>query len=184
MKSIFGFGGVRVEMTHGSSNEYTRVAWFDGSFSDITYEPIMLERQNILYEDVSKLLGYKTKLDVKLINLKDDDYFQFGQLISIYNLIKQYPNGVLSIYPEYNPDIPNPGVYNLKLVNMRINSDFNPQQIANVEIGQTLKLSFSGKSLLSWIPMVFTNQETTYWVDESNNRMVDENGNYLIFKQD
>ena len=181
MNSVFGFGGVKFNMTYGSSLEYTKEAYFSGSFSDITYEPIMLERQNVLYEDVSKLLGFKSNLDVELINIKDDDWNQFLQLISIYNLAKQYPNGVLTIYPEYNSGIESPELYNLKLDNMRMDSSFNPQQIANVEVGQSLSVSFIGKKLLSSIPLVFSQAEIYTWVDGDGTTMIDDDGDTLIF---
>ena len=181
MNSVFGFGAVKFEMTYGSSLEYTREAYFSGSFSDITYEPIMLERQNVLYDDVSKLLGFKSTLKIKLINIKEDDYIQFGQLISIYNLAKQYPNGVLTIYPEYNPDIASPELYNLKLDNMRMDSSFSPQQIANAEVGQSLSVSFIGKKLLSSIPLVFSQPDISTWVDQDADSIVDDDGDTLIF---
>ena len=170
---IQGFGGVKF-----MSSTETLDAEFTTGYGTITYTPKFLRYENVDYELIQRFLGYRVSIEVNIYNFKDTDYIQMQNLFRIINsTISETGTGYLIIFPKY--DVAQTGNLYFEAIP---DSEVKLISIARVKIGQTLKLKFIVPDL-KHLTTSTGNLDLANWVDESNNKMVDQNGNYLILKQ-
>jgi len=139
---LFGFGGVRFD--DGQS-----VATFSGGSGLITYTPIQIKKENIDYNIISRLLGYRVTINTsELYNIDTTDYLQYQYLARILSgLVNSTTQRTVTIYPRDDDTITNDVSYECILT-----SDFSPQDIHRLKTGQNLSLSFTCTTMQDTIP--------------------------------
>lgn len=131
MKSIWGFGGVRI--TDGV-NDVT----FDYAKGDIEFSPIYEEIINDDDDIITRLRGYRPYIKLKwLNNYGATGYTSYQTLFSILTLlVDPTTQNTVTIYPRYNSS------YNNLSYTCVLDSNVAPQDLAGCETGQSLSLNF------------------------------------------
>jgi len=128
MKSIWGYGSVKF-VTDSHSVE------FPTGIGQITYKKISIKVENINRDIIEKVLGYRVMISVELTNLLEDDYLLFSDLLTILNSGEE-----ITIYPQGE------GIF---VTDVMLDSDVTFNQLHLLEIGQTIKLKFTNKDLVT-----------------------------------
>ena len=150
----------------------------------------MIERRNMLHQDISKILGFNVEVECELLNIAEDDYQEVSLLVDqIENSRDGTAGGThnFTIYPSYwHPDGTANAAGNIELCNMRLDSSFTAEQLHSTEVAQSIKLKFVGKDLYTTIPENwFTRGDAVeYWIDDVGDFLVDDVGDGLYFQVD
>ena len=153
-KILFGFGGVKFD--DGAS-----VATFSGGSGKITYTPIQIVKENIEYNIVSRLLGYRVTIKIsELINIDSDDYIQYRNLADILSrLVDSDTQRTVTVTPRDDSTITNDLTYECILT-----SAFSPEDVHRVKTGQKLNLSFTCVNKKILIPTTVSDTTASiYW---------------------
>ena len=173
MDMLFGFGGVRFD--NGLD-----VIDFDYGRGIILPVPIFSKRrENIDRMIITRQLGFRNNITIELYSRSDADVAKFRNLaVMINSLTDDTEQQTMEVYPRYDSTAEINQSYEVIL-----NSNFSVTDLANVPVGQKIELSFIAIEL-DGISTVTSDSSLSNWVDESDNRLVDESGNYLILKND
>jgi len=120
--------------------------------------------------------GYRVTAELRLLNIREDDYIQFARLISMLADGKD-----VFVQPRFGVDDGAFSANNLGFT-MRLDSDVSFEDLNRVEIGQELKLKFVQRGLVKSIPTSVKYFINENWVDQADNQMVDQDGNTFIMK--
>ena len=158
---LFGFGGVKIESTN-----YT--ATFSGGSGNITYSPIQLETENVDYNIVSRLLGYRVTIDIsELINIDSDDYIQYQRLARILSdLVSSTTQRTVTITPRDDSTLTNSLEYECILT-----SSFSPEDLHRVKTGQRIALKFTCINKAVAIPRVVSDTDIDNLMFNTDNAM-------------
>ena len=159
---LFGFGGVQFD---SNINGNRRTATFAGGSGNITYTPIQIIKENMSYNILSRLKGYRVTIDItELINIDSDDYIQYQYLAQILSdLVDSDAQQYVTVTPRDDTTLTNSIEYNCILTGA-----FSPEDVHRVKTGQRLALSFTCINKHDTIPTVVS--------DTSNNTYVDDDG--------
>jgi len=170
VQHVQGYGGIRF-----AGNGI--VAEFDSGYSTIKADPVYYRKENVSHKIVQRLLGFRITIEVNLFNITESSYIQLQNLFTMLNgTIDKTQQKVIALYPRYS--IANQENY---FYNVLIDSDATLKDIARVKVGQTLKMKFVEPDLKP-IPTTTGNVDISYFIDSSNNKIVDESGNNIILK--
>ncbi len=165
--TLFGFGGVMLEC--GSER-----AEFPDATGKITFQRKMQKwttRDNI---ERSRFIGYQPIITVFLHNLDTDMAIEFANLVSVLNE-SDANDTPISVYPRY--DFENEvGI----MIPCKLISDFDPQDLANCEVGQTIELTFQATQKFTEIPNFFSGWQIYNVIDFNDDNIVDYEGNQII----
>lgn len=165
--TLFGFGGVMLEC--GSER-----AKFPDYAGKITFQRKMQKwttRDNI---ERSRFIGYQPVITVFLHNLDSIMAIEFANLVSVLN--ESDKNGTpINVYPRY--DFTNEAGI---MIPCKLISDFDPQDLANCEVGQTIELTFQSTQKFNEIPNFFSGWQIYNVIDYENNNIIDYEGNQII----
>jgi len=165
--TLFGFGGVMLEC--GSE-----IAKFPDSTGHINFVRKLQKwtsRDNV---DRSRFIGYQPVITVSFQNLNIDMAIEFSRLVSILNE-SDMTDTPIEIYPRYD-FINETGIK----IDCKLLSDFDPQDIANCEVGQTIELTFQATQKYMTIPNFFSGWQIYNVVDYNGDNIVDYEGNQII----
>jgi len=165
--TLFGFGGVMLEC--GS-----KIAKFPDYAGKITFQRKMQKwttRDNI---ERSRFIGYQPIITVFLHNLDTDMAIEFANLVSVLNESDMNETPI-SVYPRYDFQSEAGIMIPCKLI-----SDFDPQDLANCEVGQTIELTFQSTQKYTEIPNFFSGTQIYNVIDYDENIIVDYEGNKII----
>lgn len=166
MPSLFGWGGVMIAGIEFATS-YGRLSFEKDEVRNTTIPPL---KQILVHSN-----GWRPVIECELFNLSTADTALFVQLADAISL-SQETGAVIGVRPRYlSTDTGSTASYNCFL-----DSDFSPEDIANVDVGQTIKLRFIGERLTSRIPTNYSGQTDTDFVDDSANKIVDDSGNQII----
>jgi hypothetical protein len=168
------FGGIR--LTDG-----VNVVDFTGASGRIKFKP----DQSILESDnghkESRLWGYWPFMTTdKMYTLQDDAAqvtFTKQLAAMLSNLVLSSAQNVVTVYPRYDPDEPVNISYDCILA-----SDVSPEDIARVECGTVIGLSWEAVDRVDTIPSIFSGETVNQLADESGNLLADEGGLHLADK--
>ena len=138
MYSLFGKGTFRITDTNISQDIN-----FTNSKCKISFASIEKKSENINDEIVVNRRGWRVSLDVEIKMVTDN----IEKLVALTIAIN---TGVYRIYPSYDTTTNTGNWYYDDFV---LTSDFSPEQLHKcLEVGQSLKLKFIKKGMISMIP--------------------------------
>jgi hypothetical protein len=168
MSSLFGWGGVKI-----GSTEFTT------AFGVLSFKREDVRNTTIAGKVLVHSKGWRAVIETELFNCQTGDAAKFQSLASIVSA-SQAGNTAVVIYPRYT------STDNGSLTNYScfLDSDFNPEDIAQVDVGQTIKLKWIGEELLNSLPSNISNPELiTRTTDDSDNtavRVTDDGDNTAL----
>lgn len=165
--TLFGFGGVMLECA-------SERAKFPDATGKITFQRKMQKwttRDNI---ERSRFIGYQPIITVFLHNLDTDMAIEFANLVSVLNE-SDANDTPISVYPRY--DFENEAGI---MIPCKLISDFDPQDLANCEVGQTIELTFQATQKYMTIPNFFSGTQIYEIIDYEKNIIVDYKENKII----
>ena len=174
-KILFGFGGVRFYQWY--ENEDDKYALFEGATGTLIYKPIQIMKENINRDIVSRLLGYHLEIEISdLFNIEDADWEQYNYLVRILNgMVSSTSQRKVTIFPRLDDTIENDVSFLCILT-----SDFAPEDLHKLKIGQKINLKFSAVEKQPTIPQQFSDitageywDGTDLYEDENNNTYID-----------
>ena len=142
--NVQGFGGVR--FSYGNN-----IATFPYGFGEIAWSPEFQETVNPSKKIFRKKLGWRARVECRIISAEDGMYEQIQALITILNESFS-ANAGITIEPEYAVSNNN----NLSLSNMLFNSDYSLEDIVKREGVQAITVKFIAQELLDDIS-IFVN---------------------------
>ena len=170
MNALFGFGGFK--MSCGSEEAY-----FSGNTGKLRFRKLAhkwVSRDNVPRQNI---IGWLPEISVTLHNLKTEHSLEYANLVSVVN--EHTATGTpITITPRYDETDDYGLAYDCV-----IDSDFDPQDIANCNAGQTIDLVFYGTETYMSIPNVFSGLELYDVVDYNGDSVVDGSGNEIIMIQ-
>jgi hypothetical protein len=165
--TLFGFGGTMLKCG-------TEIARFPDSTGHINFVRKLQKwtsRDNV---DRSRFIGYQPIITVFLHNLDTDMAIEFANLVSVLNE-SDANDTPISVYPRY--DFENEAGI---MIPCKLISDFDPQDLANCEVGQTIELTFQSTQKFTEIPNFFSGWQIYNVIDYENNNIVDYEDNQII----
>jgi len=169
--AMLGFGKVKFE------NEETSVT-FDVGRGRIKYVPVYdgAGLRDLNDRSVQFLKGFTQVVSVDLFTVSTDTVEKMKTLFIMLNrTIDRNDSRYITIYPRFGDTGADVNY------DCQINSDVELQDIANVDVGQTISLEFIGMDVLP-LSTVTSDSTLDYLVDESGNNIVDESGNNFVMK--
>jgi len=166
VQTLFGWGGVKI-----GTGEFTT------AFGTIAFIPEYVRNTTIAGKHILHPKGWRVSIDAELFN--DGSDAQIALFTGLASTLSQaFTNGSsIAIYPRYtSTDTGSTAAYLCFL-----DSDFAPEDWANVNVGQSLKLKFIGEELLTGLPTSFSNQAPTDAIDDAGNTIIDDSGNQIIY---
>jgi hypothetical protein len=173
MISVWKFGGVRIT---GRGEQIT----FSNALGTLTYSPVYspaANTENIDYELVGKLKGYRANITCKLFNVDDDDYESF---VRFFRDINEQINRGVQVSFDIEPRFDSSDVENIE-EKCLLTSNIEMRDVSNFECAQTIDLEFVGIYLKSGLPTTYSAETYDNIIDESGNLIVDESGNYIVY---
>ena len=165
--TLFGFGGTLLECGETSAS-------FPNNTGNIAFKrkaQTWVTRDNI---ERHRFLGYQPTISVQLHNLNDEMAIEWANLVAVIN--EHHATGTaITVTPRYDEDSEYGLPFSCTLI-----SDFNPQDIARCEAGQTIDLVFQATQLYTEIPSVFSGVTVYDVIDGSGNTIVDGDGDTII----
>ena len=161
MKTIWGFGGVRFAYL-------TNTATFTTADGKLSYEEV---GNTYTAKDgtIKKIVkGYRARCSIKIWNNIDAEAYA---LLDLFNILTSAQGNAITTYPRYNVATGSTLEYQMILA-----SNIEMIDVAQVEVGQYIELSFIGTQLLSSIAQYLTNPDIYLVIDENDNQIVDESG--------
>ena len=175
METLLSFGTAK----------FTRTGYADIVLSNargnVIQSPVYINAggTNIDLRIIKRLRGFRHSIPIETYNIKDTDGAKLQELMIMLNsTINNSSQETIIVYPRYDST----ATVNLNYECV-LDSSVNIQDLANVAIGQKVSLSFTAIEILP-LSTVTSDSILSNWVDESDNRLVDESGNYLILKND
>ena len=173
-KILFGFGGIK--LTDG-----TYTAEFSGASGILEFVPIQIVKENINYNIISRLLGFRLNIYLnEIYNVDDDDYVQYQYLIQIINsLVNSNGQNTITITPRNDSTITNVLSYECILA-----SNVKPEDLHRFKLGQKINLKFQCINKINEIPYnVLSDTTANTYIDDVADTYVDENGDIYIDEQ-
>lgn len=136
MKHLFGYGNLLLS-THAGLTE------FFGAEQKITLKPEYTEFLNLNREIVRVLHGYRLYLEVIVYNTEDTDWENW------HTLLTQINTGFVTLSPFFQED-----ESALCFSDCYLENEIQPVSLADIKVGQTLKLKFVKKDLLTSLPII------------------------------
>lgn len=165
--TLFGFGGVMLEC----ASERAEFPDSTGHINFVRKLQKWTSRDNI---DRSRFIGYQPVITVSFQNLNTDMAIEFSRLVSVLNE-SDANDTPISVYPRY--DFENEvGI----MIPCKLISDFDPQDLANCEVGQTIELTFQATQKFTEIPNFFSGWQIYNVIDFNDDNIVDYEGNQII----
>jgi len=162
---LFGFGGVELIRAPYTA-PYT--ATFSGGVGKITYSPIQIVKENLNYNIVSRLFGYRVTIDIsELINIDSDDHIQYQNLARILSgLVDSDEQKTVKITPRDDSTLTNNLEYECILT-----SSFSPEDLHRVKTGQRIALKFTCINKAVTIPRVVSDTDIDNLMFNADNAM-------------
>lgn len=146
MPSLFGWGGVKIYTTE-----------FTTSYGNLSFERVDVRNTTIDGKVIVHHKGWRAVIETELINASAADAAKLATLASLIGQSQDQAEA-LTIYPRYtSTDAGSQLSYSCFL-----DSDFSPEDIANVDVGQTIKLRWISEDLLTTLPTNYSNIEESY----------------------
>lgn len=164
MPSIFGWGGVKI-----GSNE------FSYSTANVSFEKVDVRNYTISGSVLVHAKGWRPVIDMELVMTSTADCVKLGLVISDICYSQEYGQA-LTVYPRYTST----DAGSLMSYPCFIDSNFAPDDIAKVDVGQTVSLRFIGDRLYTQMPTNYSGMTTSGLKDETDNLYTDESGNHYI----
>lgn len=168
VKTLWGWGGVRIQSIE-----------FATAFGTVEMQPEFVRNTTVYGKHIQHFKGWRAVIDCTLHN--DGSDAQILALRQLVNAIDTYSaqNTAMTIQPRYSStDYGSNSAYFLCF----LDSSIKPEDIAKVNVGQSLKLKFIGESLLPTLPDNYSGQVSGGWIDENSQSYVDESGDtYEMF---
>ena len=166
MAAWTGFGGVKISSTE-----------FSTSWGKIRFDPVYVDNVTVGGKIKRHSKGFRPIIEVELINAASTDITKFTALASDISA-SQLANSAISIYPQYtSTDAGSQLFYQCFLT-----SSIEPEAIAQVDVGQTLKLTWAGRDLITQLPTNYSSQVEEGWIDDGSDTYIDENADtYNLF---
>jgi len=165
--TLFGFGGVMLEC--GSER-----AKFPDATGKINFKLKLQKwttRDNI---DRNRFVCFQPVITIFLHNLNTDMAIEYSNMVSVLN--ESNINGIpIRIYPRY--DFENEAGI---MIPCKLISDFDPQDLANCEVGQTIELIFQATQKFTEIPNFFSGWQIYNVVDYNGDNIIDYEDNQII----
>lgn len=165
-KHLFGWGGVRI---YGSE--------FANAYGTLSFEPEYVRNKTVsgIYKQHFK--GWRPVITTELFNYEDADLAKFLNLASGLSA-SMIANTATYIYPLYTST----ELGSVLQYGCFLDSEFNLDSIAKVQIGQSIKLKWLGEYLVPELPTNYYGQVAVNFTDEDDENYVDELGNvYQLF---
>ena len=166
---LFGFGGCKFE-----KSGYT-TATFSGGTGTPIYTPIQIMKENVGYDVISRLKGYRLTLEISaLYNVDSDDYIQYQYLAQILTaLVDSDTQQTLTLTPRDDSTI-TPPTYECILT-----SPVTPADLHRIKIGQVMALSFTCITMQDTIPSIVSDTTAQdYW--DGTDQYVDDGADQYI----
>lgn len=170
MKSLFGWGGVKIADVE-----------FTNAFGTLSFERVDVRNTTIAGTILLHAKGWRPIIEIEVFNLDcgSVDYAQKFRQLAQYIALSQYEKTPLNVYPRFGTDAGSQLYYSCY-----IDSDFAPEDVANTEAGQSLRLKFIGVDLVTSLPSNLSNPtmivRTTDSGDDTAIRTYDDNDNTKI----
>lgn len=169
MKPIFGYGSPRFAL--GNLQAYFGAHQAAGR---VEFEPVEREFETLEGDIIEVFKGWRAKVLLRLLNVKNLDYLPHLALIQILSTSKQtgYP---IRCYPRYENGM------NLPL-DLSFKGRFGYEELTNLNAGQQIELEFVAKSLLSEIPG-YVNLPSYLLISDASYLLLSDNGSRLILPE-
>ena len=166
MSSWTGWGGVKV----GSVE-------FPYSRASITFDPVDVRNTTISGSVIVHSKGWRVIIDMELIVASESDAQNLAS-VALLASQSQADGQSINIYPRYTST----DAGSLLSYACFIDSGFSPQDIAQVDVGQTISLRWISASLLGILPNNYSSQVEEGWIDDGSDTYIDENADtYNLF---
>lgn len=158
--SLFGWGGIRIK---SSGTEYVE---FSNAFGNIRFIREDVRNTTISGTVIVHPKGWRPVIEMEIFNMTAADVLQWQTLMFILS-DSQLNNRTMLVYPRHN----NSDAGSVLYYNCFLDGDIEPQDIANVNVGQSMSLRFIGKDLITNLPTNYSGQiakdifdgTDTYW---------------------
>lgn len=165
MSSIFGWGGVKVT---GNADD----AIFTLASGTLSFERVDVRNVTTGGKILIHTKGWRPIIDVEIVNASSTDITSLIRLAVLIS-ISQIEGSALTVYPRYtSTDLGSTLSYSCF-----VDSNFAPEDIAQVDVGQTVRLRFIGEDLIDYIPINYSSQIAGGFIDDNDDAYVDESGN-------
>ena len=165
MKSILGYGGVKIIGEGGDASFYGQSVDNSTAELKITYKPEFIKATNINRKIVSKFLGFRISINIDLINICQNDYIEFRYL---WDLLSTENCGDDNISLQLNTT---DGTDGITIDGVILSSSVSIDQLHRLEIGQSVKLKFDKKELVHDVSNYVNNLTSNNLMFNSNNAM-------------
>jgi hypothetical protein len=164
MASIFGFGGVKIGNTE-----------FATSWGKLWFERVDVRNVTVNGKVLVHFKGWRPIMETEIIITGAADV---AKLATVFSTISesQETGQSFNIFPRYL------STDNGSLLSYTcfLDSDITPEDIAQVDVGQTVKLRWIGRDLTNILPTNYSGQTTNNAIDASSNKLVDNSGQYIV----
>jgi hypothetical protein len=161
MSSLFGWGGVMI-----GGVEFTT------AFGVLSFERVDVRNTTIAGKVLLHAKGWRPIIETELFNMNATDT---ANLVALTGLISQaqQSGSTLGVRPRYLSTDPG----SLTSYACFIDSDYSPEDIAQVDVGQSIKLRWIGEELVNSLPTNVSNPVLSYRVfnADTDYRVTDHN---------
>ena len=165
-QTLFGWGGVKIYNLD-----------FPTAFGTISFIPEYVRNTTIAGKHILHPKGWRVSIDCELFN--DGSFAGIALFTGLASVLSQaFTDGSsVNVAPRYlSTDTGSLSEYNCFL-----DSDFAPEDWANVNVGQSLKLKFIAENLIDGLPTTYSNQIPAGAIDNAGNSIIDDSGAELVF---
>jgi len=141
MSSVFGFGGVMIETVE-----------FPYSYGNISFERVDVRNTTLTGNILVHPVGWRPIIDVNLVSTEAADAVKLASVISLIAESQVTPR-TITVYPRYTST----DAGSLLSYSCYVDGNISPEDIANVDVGQTLQLRFIGSTLINSLPTNYSN---------------------------